>query len=347
MAPGLAEDAPSLTAAAIAVATGGTLEGDAGATVYTVASLDRAGPGQLTFCSGEDYREALATTAASVVLVVPAMAAAPCPAAARIVLPEPMSALLALLPRLYRPAPRAVGVHPTVVIGRGVQLGAEVAIAPYVVIGAGAAIGDRAWIGAGVVIGEGVRIGSDVRLHPGVTLYPGTVLGDRVQLHAGVRLGSDGFGYAYRDGAHQKIPHVGRCLIGNDVEIGANTAIDRGSIDDTVVGDGTKIDNLVHIAHNVRVGRLCLIMAQVAVAGSSRLGDGVILSGQAGVSDHVSVGDRTRVSGGSRVFSDLPAEETWSGYPARPHREWLRTQASQYKLAVLARKLESLASKEP
>ena len=346
MAPGLAEDAPSLTAAAIAVATGGTLEGDAGATVYTVASLDRAGPGQLTFCSGEDYREALATTAASVVLVVPAMAAAPCPAAARIVLPEPMSALLALLPRLYRPAPRAVGVHPTVVIGRGVQLGAEVAIAPYVVIGAGAEIGDRAWIGAGVVIGEGVRIGSDVRLHPGVTLYPGTVLGDRVQLHAGVRLGSDGFGYAYRDGAHQKIPHVGRCLIGNDVEIGANTTIDRGSIDDTVIGAGTKIDNLVHVAHNVRIGRLCLIMAQVGIAGSVRVEDGAILAGQVGVSGHHTIGRGARLAAQAGVFGDIPAGETWSGYPARPHREALKAQAAMFRLPSIIRALERLLARD-
>lgn len=346
-APGLAVEAPSLTAEAIAAAAGGTLEGDGGATVRTVAPLDRAESGQLSFCSGDAYKAFLATTRASVVLVTPALAAAPCSAAARVVVSKPMDALIALLPRLYRPPQRPVGIHPTVVIGHGVQLGADVALGPYVVLGAGAEIGDRAWIGAGVVIGDGVRIGDDVRLHPGVTLYAGTSLGDRVQLHAGVRIGGDGFGYVFREGAHQKIPHVGRCVIGNDVEVGANSAIDRGSIDDTVIGDGTKIDNLVHIGHNCRVGRLCLLVAQVGLAGSTILGDGVVLSGQVGVADHLTVGTGARVGGGSRVFSDVPSGETWTGYPARPHREFLRTQASVYKLATLARKLEVMAAREP
>jgi UDP-3-O-[3-hydroxymyristoyl] glucosamine N-acyltransferase len=146
----------------------------------------------------------------------------------------------------------------------------------------------------------------------------------------------------FRDGAHHKIPHVGRCLIGDDVEIGANTTVDRGSIDDTVVGAGTKIDNLVQIGHNVRVGTLCLLMAQVGVAGSSRIGDGVILAGQAGIAGHLTIGDGARLAAQSGVVGDVPPGETWSGYPARPHRDYLRSQAALLKLGALWRKLERL-----
>jgi UDP-3-O-[3-hydroxymyristoyl] glucosamine N-acyltransferase len=161
-------------------------------------------------------------------------------------------------------------------------------------------------------------------------------------LHAGARIGSDGFGYVFRDGAHQKIPHIGRCIIGDDVEIGANSTIDRGSIDDTVIGEGTKIDNLVHIAHNVRIGKKCLIMAQVGVAGSVTVGDGAILAGQAGISGHLTIGAGARVAAQGGVFGDIPAGETWSGYPARPHRESLRASAALLKLAGMIRRLEKL-----
>ena len=344
-APGLAVGAQPLTAAAIAATAGGTLEGDPGMIVHAVAPLDRAEAGQLSFCGSAAWMPALATTRASVVLVTPALATAPCPAPARIVVPHPMDALIEILPVLYRPAPRLVGVHPTVIIGRGARIGADVALGPYVVIGAGAIVGDRAWIGAGCVIGDGVPMGVDVRLHPGVTLYTGTELGDRVEVHSGTRLGSDGFGYVPRGGGHRKIPHVGRCLIGDDVEIGANTAIDRGSISDTVIGSGTKIDNLVHIAHNCRIGRFCLLMATVAMAGSTIIEDGVAMAGQSGASGQLTIGAGARIGGGGKVFGDVPPGETWTGYPARPHREFLRAQAALYRLAGLAKDLERLVRK--
>jgi UDP-3-O-[3-hydroxymyristoyl] glucosamine N-acyltransferase len=209
-----------------------------------------------------------------------------------------------------------------------------------VVLGDGATLGHRSRIDAHVVVGEGVSIGDDCHLHPGVTLYPGAALGSRVRLHAGVCIGSDGFGYLFRDGAHAKIPHVGRCIIGSDVEIGANSTIDRGSIDDTVIGDGTKIDNLVHVGHNVRIGRLCLLMAQVGIAGSARIEDGCILAGQAGIGGHTTIGRGARIGGQAGVFGDVPAGQTWSGYPARPHREALRAQAAMFKLPSLLRALE-------
>jgi len=149
-------------------------------------------------------------------------------------------------------------------------------------------------------------------------------------------------GSVFREGAHNKIPHVGRCIIGDDVEIGANSTVDRGSIDDTVIGSGTKIDNLVHIAHNVRVGEKCLVMAQVGVAGSATIGDGAILAGQAGIAGHVSIGAGARIGAQAGVFGDIPPGETWSGYPARPHKESLRASAALFKLAGMIRRLEKL-----
>jgi UDP-3-O-[3-hydroxymyristoyl] glucosamine N-acyltransferase len=185
-------------------------------------------------------------------------------------------------------------------------------------------------------------VGADSRLHDGVTLYAGAVLGERVVLHSGVRVASDGFGYVFRGGAHEKVPHVGRAVVEDDVEIGANSTVDRGSIDDTVIGAGTKIDNLVHVGHNVRLGRLCLIMAQVGIAGSAHLGDGCVVAGQAGLGGHIHIGDGARIAGQAGVFGNVPAGETWSGYPARPHRESLRTQAALVKIAGMLRSLERL-----
>jgi UDP-3-O-[3-hydroxymyristoyl] glucosamine N-acyltransferase len=233
-------------------------------------------------------------------------------------------------------------VHQTAVIGRGVRLGREVSIGAYAVIGDGAVLGDRVVLDAHVAIGGGVRIGDDTRFFAGVTAYSGTAVGRRVIVHAGARLGSDGFGYVFRDGRHEKIPHVGRCIVEDDVEIGANSTIDRGSIDDTVIGAGTKIDNLVHIAHNCRIGRLCLIMAQVGIAGSVRVEDGCILAGQVGIAGHHTIGKGATLAAQAGAFGDIPAGETWSGYPARPHKEALRAQAALFRLPGLLRGIERL-----
>jgi UDP-3-O-[3-hydroxymyristoyl] glucosamine N-acyltransferase len=183
-----------------------------------------------------------------------------------------------------------------------------------------------------------------------VTLYAGTALGKRVIVHAGAVLGSDGFGYLPgKDGeAHRKIPHVGRCLIGDDIEIGANTCIDRGSVDDTVIGSGTKIDNLVHIAHNVRIGARCLIMAQAGIAGSCQVEDDVIIAGQSGISDHITIGRGARLLVQSGTIADVPAAGTMFGTPSRTHREFLRGQVALYRLAKIVDELEALVtSKSP
>jgi UDP-3-O-[3-hydroxymyristoyl] glucosamine N-acyltransferase len=335
-----------LTAAAIAQLTGGTLQGDESATVTGVASLDRARRGQLSFCASPKYASQLASSEASIVLVAPEVAQESTSVPARIVVAKPHDAIVALLPRLYKAPSREAGVHPTAIIGRGARIGEGVSIGPYVSIGEAAVIGDRVVLDSHVVVGAGVEIGDDAHLYPRVTLYPGARLGRRVAVHAGACVASDGFGYLYKNGRHEKIPHVGRCIIEDDVEIGAGTTIDRGSIDDTVVGAGTKIDNLVMIAHNVRIGRLCLIAAQAGISGSVRIEDGVALGGQVGISGHHTIGAGARLAAQAGVFGDIPKGETWSGYPARPHREALRAQAALFKLSAVFKRLEALLDRE-
>jgi UDP-3-O-[3-hydroxymyristoyl] glucosamine N-acyltransferase len=336
------EGVRTLTAADIAESVRGQLVGAGDVTVSGVAPIDRATPTDVSFLASARYAPLLASSAPGVLLVTPDLADAPGAARARVIVAKPHEALLDILPRLYRPPTRTPGIDETARIGRGAQLGREVAIGPGVVVGAGASIGDRTRLDSHVVVGDGVEIGPDCHVFPNVTLYAGSSLGARVTIHAGAVIGSDGFGYTFGDGAHRKIPHVGRCRIEDDVEIGANTAIDRGSIDDTVIGAGTKIDNLVQIGHNVKVGRLSLIMAQVGISGSTRIGDGVILAGQVGLQGHVQVGDGARIGGQAGVFGDVPPGETWSGYPARPHRESLRATAALMRLAEVMHKVERL-----
>jgi len=346
-APAGGEGARSLTADAIARIVRGKLEGDGAAVVTGIAPLDRATEMDLSFLASGKYTDAAAASRAPVLLVAPDLMEAHSRARARIVVDRPQEALLALIPRLYdAPRPEGAGIHPTARIGRGARLGKDVSLAAYAVIGDGAVLGDGVIVEAGVVVGNGVRVGAGSVLWPAVVLYPRTTLGERVLVHAGARIGCDGFGYVPDQGGHRKIPHVGRCIIEDDVEIGANSTIDRGSIDDTVIGAGTKIDNLVHIAHNVRIGRLCVIMAQVGIAGSARIGDGVVIAGEGGLAGHLMIGDRARVGGQAGVFGDVPPGETWSGYPARPHRQSLRASAALLRLVDIIKKLERLVDRE-
>lgn len=339
--------APSgLTAAEVAGLVGGELLGDASVTVGAIAPLYRAGAGEVSFLASARYAHAAEATGASVLLVSPDLAETPTPAAARVVVKRPHDAILTLIGHLYSQPPRIAGVDPTARLGRGVQLGADVTIGAYAVLGDGVVLGDRAWVGEHCVVGAGVEIGADSRLFPHVTCYPGTRLGARVLVQSGVRLGSDGFGYVFAGGAHNKIPHVGRCLIADDVEIGANTTIDRGSVDDTIVGAGTKIDNLVQVGHNVKIGRLCLIVSQAGIAGSCVIEDGAVIAGQAGLSGHLTIGAGARVAAQAGVFGDVPAGETWSGYPARPHRDALRSHAAVARLPKIMRDLERVVARD-
>jgi UDP-3-O-[3-hydroxymyristoyl] glucosamine N-acyltransferase len=337
----------ALTAAAIAELVGGQLKGSPATIVDGVASLDRATPRQLSFLATAKYAPLLAASNAGVVLVSPELAETPGAVPTRIIVEKPQEALMSLLPRFERATAVPRGVHATAVVGTGVRLGRDVSIGPYAVLGDGVEIGDETVIGEYCSVGARARVGARSRLYPTVVVYAGARIGDRVVVHAGARIGSDGFGYVQRDGQHLKIPHVGGCIIEDDVEIGANTTIDRGSIDDTVIGAGTKIDNLVQIGHNVRIGRACLIMAQVGIAGSVRVEDGCMVLGQVGISGHHTIGKGARLAAQAGIFGDIPAGETWSGYPARPHKEALRAQAALFKLPNLLRRIERLLDSTP
>ncbi|HEU4747977.1 MAG TPA: UDP-3-O-(3-hydroxymyristoyl)glucosamine N-acyltransferase [Gemmatimonadaceae bacterium] len=336
------DGASTITAAAIAALVGGDLEGDGSAIVSGVAALDRAEARHLSFLASAKYASMLAVSKAGVVLIDPAFREAEGSPRARIFVAKPLEKMLSVLPRLYPEVKPLPGIAASARIGSNVSLGQQVSIGEYAVIERGAELADGVIVGAGSFIGAGARIGEGSRLWPGASVYPGAILGARVKLHSGSRVGVDGFGYVFGGGMHNRIPHVGGCVLGDDVEIGANTTIDRGSIDDTVIGRGSKIDNLVHVAHNVRIGERCLLMAQVGIAGSAVIGDDCIIAGQAGLGGHITIGKGARIAGQAGVFGDVPAGETWSGYPARPHREALRASGALYKLAGMMRRLEKL-----
>jgi UDP-3-O-[3-hydroxymyristoyl] glucosamine N-acyltransferase len=334
-----------LSARDIAALTNGELVGPPDVTVSGVAPLDRAGPNDLSFLAARRYLQYFQRSNAAVVLCKPDLVQeAPEGPACRVLVRDPHEALLSVIPLLYPESAWEPGIHRTAVIGAGVVWQEPVAIGPYVVLGRDVRLGRNVRIGAGCVLGDGVQLGDDVQLLPHVVCYAGTVVGNRVILHAGVRLGADGFGYVPGKPGElpRKIPQVGRCIIGDDVEIGANTTIDRGSVDDTVIGPGTKIDNLVQIGHNCRIGARCLIAGQAGIAGSTHVEDDVFLAGQAGLADHVTVGRGARVTVQGGVIGDIDAGATVSGYPARKHREFLRAQGALYRLAQIVDDLEAL-----
>ena len=337
-----AETGRSLSAGEIAALTGGRLVGAADVRVSRLAPIDRAEPGDLSFLAAPRYLPYFQHTRAAVVLVKPEFVQAPGPPT-RVVVANPQAALLALLPALYPEPPWVPGVHATAIIGAGTRWDDPVEIGPHAVLGRDVRLGRNVRIGAGCVIGDGVSVGDDTQLFPNVVCYAGTVIGRRVLLHAGVRLGSDGFGYVRSDqGMHRKIRHVGRCVVEDDVEMGANTTVDRGSVDDTVVGAGTKIDNLVQVGHNVRIGARCLLMAGVGIAGSTVIGDDVVLAGQVGVNDHVVIGKGAVVAAKGGVYGDIEPGSVVSGVPARSHREVLRAVAAMYRVSRIVDQLEGL-----
>ena len=331
----------SLTARAVADLVGGRLLGDGGIRIHRVKPLDRAGPDALSFAVSARYAAELDSSKAGAVLVPEALASGSGPGT-RIVVSDPYSALVRVLHALYPGESPEPGVDSTARIGTGTAIGPDVSIGPFVVLGRNVRLGARCRLAQGVSVGDGVVIGDDATLGPGVVCYPGTRIGSRVVLKAGAVLGGDGFGYLSDARGHTRIPHVGGCILEDEVEVGSNTCIDRGSIDDTVIGRGTKLDNLVQVGHNVRIGERCLIMAGVGIAGSTRVGNDVILAGHVGVTDHLAIGDRARIAAKSAIFGDVPAGASFSGHPARPHRQFLRAQAAMYRLAAIVDELERL-----
>jgi UDP-3-O-[3-hydroxymyristoyl] glucosamine N-acyltransferase len=323
----------------LAGALGATLDGDPGQRVTGVAPLDAAGPEDVSFVTDPRYRAAARASRAGA--FVAGEDAGPLPGAVLRVR-HPPRALVALL-GLFHPAPAGEpGVHPTAVVAAGARVDPTAAVGPLVVVAEGAVVGARAWLHASVYVGPHVVVGEDCVIHPHVTLREGVRLGRRVVIHPGAVLGADGFGFVSGGTGHTKIPQVGGVVVEDDVEIGANTTIDRATVGDTVIGRGTKIDNLVQIGHNVRVGEHVLLVAQVGVSGSCRLGRGVVLGGQVGVADHVTLGDGVMVGAQSGLHADVEAGARLLGTPARPLTEAKRIMLAEGRLPEVVRRLRAV-----
>ncbi len=331
-----------LTAQAVADLVGGRLLGDGTVVVREVRALASAGPDALSLAVSSRYADELRASRAGAVLVPDSLAEPP-PTGARIVVRDPYAALVRVIDVLLPPTPPTAGVDPSARLGPGCALGDGVVIGPFVALGRDVRLGDRARLADGVSIGNGVSIGEDTVIGPRAVCYEGSRIGRRVVIKAGAVIGGPGFGYLSDGRGHHHIPHVGGCVLEDEVEIGSNSCVDRGSLDDTSIGEGTKIDNLVHVGHNVRIGRRCLLMAGVGIAGSTRIGNDVILAGHVGVTDHLVIGDRVRIAAKSAVFGDIPAGSSFSGHPARPHRQFLRAQAALYRVVPIITELERLA----
>lgn len=306
---------------------GRRLRGDGSHVLTGFAALDVAGPGDISFFGNAKYAGQLATTKAGAVMLADEAVEAPDDTALLLV-ENPVIAFDVIVRRYGVAKPAFVaGVHASAVIGDAATLDiSKVSVGANAVIGDGAAIGDGSRIGAGVVVGEKVVIGEDCEIAPNVSLREGTVIGDRVIIHSGAVIGADGYGFEFVEGCHCKIEQLGIVRIDSDVEIGANTTIDRARFGETVIGEGTKIDNQVQIGHNVVVGKHCLIVAQVGIAGSTVLGDYVTLAARAGIGGHLKLGSKSTVGGKSGLITDLPEGETYFGYPAKPMKEDLRMQ---------------------
>ncbi|SDU10234.1 UDP-3-O-[3-hydroxymyristoyl] glucosamine N-acyltransferase [Verrucomicrobium sp. GAS474] len=315
--------------------------------IFGVADLAGAREGQLSFLGNSRYLQAAQRTKASVILVSPEdrrVGGFPC---AVLVVASP-SLAFSQVAALFAPEPIRfpVGIHPTAVIAPGVVVGEGASIQPYAVIEAGVRIGARAVIGAGSYIGHGSLLGDDVFIHPRVTVRDSSILGSRVVLHSGTVVGSDGFGYEFKGGAHQKIPQTGYVQIDDDVEIGANAAIDRGRFGRTWIGKGTKIDNLVQIAHNVVVGAHSIIVAQAGISGSTILGNHVTLAGQAGLAGHLNIGDGATIAAQSGIAKDVPAKTVVAGRHALPLRESLKIEALLRRLPELFGRVKAIEEKK-
>ena len=320
---------------------GARLRGDPERTVRAIAPLGSAGEGDLSFLANRRYLSDLRVTGASAVIVSPGDVEA-CPTAA-VVLDNPYLGYARAAALMTEPPTAEPGVHPRAVVDPAAELSPDASIGPLAVVGPGARVGARVRVGPGSVVGTGAVIGPDSRLAANVTICRGVRIGARGMVHPGVVIGADGFGLAQDAGEWIKIPQLGSVRIGDDVEIGANTTIDRGALHDTVIGDGVKIDNQVQIAHNVVIGPNTGIAGCVAVAGSVRIGARCIIEGAAMISGHLEIADDVRVTGGSAVARSIPRAGVWSsGMPAQENRVWRRMWVHMRQLDELARRLRRL-----
>lgn len=330
------------TVAEIARQLEGQVVGDTSVLLNNFAPADRAQAGDLTFAENADYFARAEQSMASAIIVDGQFASA-CKVLIRV---SNARVAFAKVLALFFPEPVfPPAVHPTAIIAASARVDPTAHIGPYCVIGVNTRVGARCVLQGAIYIGANCRLGEEVNLFPNVTIYPRTEIGNRVRIHSGAVIGSDGFGYVQDNGIHRKIPQIGNVLIHDDVEIGANVTIDRGALGPTIVGKGTKIDNLVQIAHNVVLGDHCLIISQAGIAGSTKLGNYVTLGGQVGLAGHLKLGNHVSVAAQSGVMHNIPDGETWLGYPAQPDRQTKRQMIAVQHLPDLLRRVTELEKK--
>ena len=331
-----------LTADEIAKHLEGHVVGDSSIVLTSFAPADKAKPGDLTFAENETYFLRAEQSAASAILVDgdfrPGVKTIIRVASARL-------AFARVLPLFFPEPSFAPGVHPTAVVAASARVDPTAYVGPFCALGEKVQIGPRCALHGGNHLGAGTVLGADTQLFPNVVLYPRTQVGQRVRIHAGTVVGSDGFGYVLDNGTHRKVPQVGQVIIHDDVELGANVTVDRGALGPTIIGRGTKIDNLVQVAHNVTIGEHNLIIAQAGIAGSTKLGNYVTLAGQAGLAGHLKIGNKVVVAAQSGVMHDIPDGERWLGAPAQPDRQAKRQILANQQLPELIRRVAELERK--
>ena len=319
-------------------------KGTTGSVISGIAALSLAQTGDLSFLGNPKYKQEVASSTASIILVPVDYVGEPQPDQQYLFVEKPSIALARLCARIEqllwpKPSP---GIHPTAIIADGARIAASATVGPLCIIEAGVVVGERTHVEAHAFIGRNASIGSDCWLMPRVTVGSECVLRDRVRLQPGVVVGSDGFGYEFVAGRHEKVPQVGNVVIESDVEIGANTTLDRARFSHTVVGEGTKIDNLVQIAHNVRIGRHCMICSQVGISGSTTVEDYVVLGGQAGLAGHLTVGKGSKIDGQSGINSDLAPGSFMKGTPALPYNLEQRINVLRKRIPDLFKRVDAL-----
>lgn len=330
----------------IAHLAGGEARGDGELEISGVAGLETAAEHELTFADAEAALRRASESRAGCILVPEGTVL---PGRTTIAVRNVRLAFIRAAESLHPAPPAKPGIHPTAQIAPNARLGIGVSVGPHVVIESGASVGEGTQLGAGVFLGKGVTLGTHCVLHPRVSIYPGVQVGDRVILHAGVVLGADGFGYLFAEGRHHKFPQLGAVVIENDVEIGANSTVDRGSLGTTHIGEGSKIDNLVQVAHNVRIGRHSVIAAQTGISGSAVIGNYVTIAGQVGVADHVRIEDGAVIGAQAGIPTGKAVRKgsvMW-GTPARPLSEFKKMYAHLSRLPDLAQKIKDLSARLP
>jgi UDP-3-O-[3-hydroxymyristoyl] glucosamine N-acyltransferase len=333
----------TLTLQEIAKLCSGELSGEGTLSIGGAASLDEAVEGEIAFYNNPKYMPRLRATRASAVFVPADFSEQIAPAQIRVA--DPSKAFEQVVLKLApKPVTFAPGIHPTAIVDQSAKLGARVSIQPHVVIEAGVTIGDETVIGAGTYVGQETKIGSGCLIYPNVTIRERTKIGSRVIIHGGAVIGADGFGFEFKDGRQRKIPQMGIVQVDDEVEIGANTTIDRARFGRTWIQEGVKIDNLVQIAHNVVVGKHSVIAAQVGISGSVRIGERVTMAGQVGIVGHATIGDGTMIAAQSGVSKNIPGG-VWFGYPSVPLSEAKRQIAWVHMLGKLFDRVKALEKK--